>query len=218
MRRDDGFTLIETLMAIAILGVIAFPLGNAVISYLRNTDSTTARLGESHDAQIAAAYLAQDVASVGVRDWTPGHYDPTIDSFPLTQSIETAVAYNGGLYPCGAAGTPNALVRLAHDDFSNGINTTTPPPVISVAYVVETVGSETQLHRISCVDSSAPASDLVLAHYLDPANLPTVSCSSSCGGSGSSVPQLVSISLTIKSPANNGTAYSITLSGQRRQT
>jgi prepilin-type N-terminal cleavage/methylation domain-containing protein len=68
-RPDDGVSLIELLVAIVLLGVIAVPLGNAVISFFRNTNATTNRLAESHDSQISSAYFAQDVQSIGVRAW-----------------------------------------------------------------------------------------------------------------------------------------------------
>jgi len=229
-RRDDGFTLIELLMSIAILGIIAFPLGNAVISYFHNTDATVARLGESHDAQIAAAYFAQDVESIGVRNWTSGSYDAATKTFLLQQSVEVPqggvpVSYNSGLYPCGAAGTPDALLRIAWDDFSAGGATPTPPPQIRVAYVVELTATETQLHRITCTSSAplTPTSDVVIVHHLDPAHLPVVTCltstgSTSCTGTGAAVPQYLSLPLTIKDSADTDPLYIVTLTGQRRQT
>jgi prepilin-type N-terminal cleavage/methylation domain-containing protein len=102
LRDDDGFTLVELLMSIVILGVIAAPLAAVVIGYFKNSAATSARLNESHDAQIAAAYFAQDVQGIGVRDYD----DTTSAYFPLLQSVETAVAADGGSNPCGPAGTP----------------------------------------------------------------------------------------------------------------
>ena len=64
MRRDDrGFTLIEVLMAITILGLITGALGTALIVALRNLDATQTRMAESHDAQMASAYVVTDVQS-----------------------------------------------------------------------------------------------------------------------------------------------------------
>ncbi len=206
-RRDEGVTLIELIVAIAILGLIMLPLGNALISYLHNTDATIARLGQSHDAQISAAYFAQDVQSVGTHDTTTYPY-------PLKQSVETGVAYNGGLYPCGVAGTPDALVRFAWDDYTTPAAAAT---VVRAAYVVETVSGERQLHRIVCSGSSAPTADVIIAHKLASTG-PTVTCSSTCSGTGSAVPQTVNLVLTLTDPKSTDANYVFTLTGQRRQT
>jgi hypothetical protein len=198
-------TLIEVLVAISILTVIMVPLGNALISFYRNTDATNGRLSESHDAQIAAAYFTQDVQSLGRRDWGAS-------GFTLQQSIEVNAASAGGLFPC-APGTPNAVIRFLWDDTTAGI--------VRVSYVVQTVDGERQLHRIVCIGSSAVNSDVVLAHNLDPAAaVGPPACSTSCvgGGGAPAVPQWVRLTLTLKSPATTGAGLSVTLVGQRRQT
>jgi prepilin-type N-terminal cleavage/methylation domain-containing protein len=206
-RNDKGFTLIELLVVIAIMGIIAVPLGNVVIGYLHNADATTARLSESHDAQIAAAYFAQDVSSVGVHDFTDTTY-------PLEQSIEQDAPPTSGLFPCGSATLPNAVVRMAWDDFSSGA--AADPTEMRVAYVVESSSGNTELHRITCAGSATPTSDTVMAHYVVSAS---VACSSTCTGSGASLPQMVTLTLTIHAPGNNASGnYVVALNGQRRQT
>jgi prepilin-type N-terminal cleavage/methylation domain-containing protein len=213
VRADDrGLTLIEVLVTIVILGIIVVPLGNALIGFTRNSDETILRMSESHDIQIMAAYFAEDVQSVGVRDWTA-------DPYPLKQSIVPDVAYDAGPYPCGVAGTPVAVVRLAWDDPTTVSGT---PDTVRVSYVVETVGAERQLHRVSCAASSTPTSDVVLAHNVD-ASLPTRVCytaamvATSCTAAPA-VPQTVTLTVTIKNPASSGPAVTVTLTGQRRQT
>jgi prepilin-type N-terminal cleavage/methylation domain-containing protein len=209
-RRDDGFTLVELMIVMILLGIITLPLGNAVLAFVRNTDATTARLGESHDAQISSAYFAQDIASIGTHDWSAYPY-------PLKQSVETGVAYDGSdgsKYPCGSAGTPNALVRMAWDDFAGP---SSPPTSVVVSYFVKTVGAEQQLHRIRCVGSTTPTSDLVMVHHLD-ASGPTITCSTVCTGSGAAVPQYVTLVLRVRDPSAANALYTVTLTGQRRQT
>ena len=205
-RTDDGFTLVESLLAIVILGIISIPLSGLLIAYLHNVDATQARLLENHDAQLAANYFAQDVASIGTRD--------SADPPALLQSVETAVAYNAGLYPCGAVGTPTAVVRFAWDDFTTAIS---GAQQVRVAYVVKTVGTETQLHRITCVGSATPATDRVVAHELASGAPPTVTCSTSCAGAGSSVPRTVTLTMTMKAPQNTSGNYVTVLTGTRRQ-
>lgn len=202
---DDGFTLVELILAIVIIGVITVPLSDVVLGYFRNTDATTARLLESHDVQIASAYWAQDVASIGTRMAPP--------TYTLNQSVETGVASSSGLYPCGPAGTPNAVARLAWDDF-NGAGVVT---VVRVAYVVE---QTTELHRLRCDGSATVVSDVMLAHDLDPSTLPTVACLGTSGencAAAPAVPTKVTLNLTLKDPNNRDNAYAVALTGQRRQ-
>lgn len=208
-RRDDGLTLAEVLIVIAVLGIIIGPLTGALIVYLRNTDDISRRLTESHDAQISAAYFTQDVQSIGVRDWTAYPY-------PLKQSVEVNVAAAAGLYPCGDGATPEAVVRLAWDDPQTASGT---PQVVRVAYVVQTVGGERQLRRITCAGSATPTSVLVLAHNLDPSESQpvTVACSSSCTAAPA-VPLRVTLTVRIKDSTSTGTQLAIVLSGERRQT
>jgi prepilin-type N-terminal cleavage/methylation domain-containing protein len=210
MRRDErGVTLVEVMVAIVVIGIIAVPLGNALLTYLRHTDNVNLRLSASHDAQIAAAYFAQDVQSVGTRDWST-------HPFPLVQSIEQNAPVAGGRFPCGPAGTPNAVVRFGWDDPTNA---TGAPSVVRVAYVVVGSGDERQLRRLTCVGNATPTSTLTLAHNLD-ADLPgnaavRVTCSSPC--TAATPPQSVTLTVRIKDPANGG-SFTVTLTGQRRQT
>jgi prepilin-type N-terminal cleavage/methylation domain-containing protein len=208
---DGGFTLVELVITIFMLGVVVAPLTAIVILQLKNTDATAARLSESHDAQLVASYLAQDVQAVGVR----GAYSSTAEP-PFIPSIETSAPAAAGTYPCGAAGTPDAVVRLAWDDY-------TAAPAVSraqkrVAYVVE--GSE--LHRITCDGSGAVSADLTIAHDLV-APFVSVSCANaavvamSC--TGTTLPATVSLDLTIQDPdSGSDSPYEVTLTGQRRQT
>ena len=207
LRDDDaGFTLIELLITIVILGVITLPLGNFVIEYFRYTADATGRVNESHDAQIAAAYFAQDVASLGTRNQS---------TQVLGQSIWTGDA-TGAPYACGSA-TP--IVLFAGDRFTGPGS----PTVIEIAYVAATVGSEHQLQRVVCSGTSSSAVTNVLAHDVDPSTAPAVTCfltgaGTPCGGSGSSVPTSVQLVLALQDPVDATSSYSVTLSGERRQT
>lgn len=200
-RREGGFTLIELLITITILGVIVVPLGTALTAFLRNTDTTIRRVGESHDAQISAAYFAQDVASVGDRD-------PSSDA--LLQSVWTAPSPQ-----FTACGTGTLIVGFAWDDFTSATVSTQ----VRVVYAIVVTSAERQLHRMVCLGASTTAStDLVLVHNVDPTTAPTVTCSTSCSGAGDAVPQSVTLVLSIRNPANPTAALQVTLTGQRRQT
>jgi prepilin-type N-terminal cleavage/methylation domain-containing protein len=191
--RDGGFTLIELLVCIVILGIIAVPLSMALFSYFKNSDSTQARLAESHDAQIAAAYFAQDVASVGTRSTDSGN--------PYQTSVWTD---DTGPYPCGGTGT---ILKLAWDDYTAVTNKT----VVAVAYVVE---NTTELHRVVC--KSSGTTDITVVHNL--AGTPTLSCGAASCTASTTPPQTITMTIAVKAAGNNGDPYTFTLSGDRRQT
>ena len=207
---DAGFTLIELLVAIVILGVITVPLANALIGTLLNTDRTSDRLALSHDSQISAAYFAQDVASVGMRDYAaaPG----AGGSLPFKPSIQLAAAYDAGGKTCGDPTTPVAAVRFLSDFWDNSV---TPPTMGTavVAYYLTTTGTVRELHRLRCAGSATPVSDVVVAHYVEPAG-PNVNCAGPCDTAD--VPQQVTMSFSVTKPSVG--LYPITLNGQRRQT
>jgi prepilin-type N-terminal cleavage/methylation domain-containing protein len=207
---EAGFTLVELLVVIVILGVITLPIGNAFLGVLRNSADTSHRLTDSHDLQITAAYWSADVGTLGTRD-TLDPLNPT-----LRQSVEKGVPYNGPLYPCGSAGTPSAAVRFASDDVaavSSGASTTR---LVVTAYVAVPSGSRFELRRLRCVNNVLQ-SNIVVAHNLLTA--PTVLCDggNDCSGSGAATPRTVTLALKIQDPGSAGPSYDATLSGQRRQ-
>jgi prepilin-type N-terminal cleavage/methylation domain-containing protein len=212
-RQEGGFTLIELLIAVVIIGVISVPLGNVVIGFFRNTDATSDRMALSHDAQISAAYFAQDVATVGMRDYT-GTPDAN-GNLAFLPSIQLNAAYNAGAKSCGTSATPTAIVRFLSDDWDTSVN----PAAVStdiVAYYLTSVVTPSELHRIKCIGSSTtPASDVTLAHNVDPATV-QVTCASPTTCDSASVPQQVTLAFSVTKPSVS--AYPITLNGQRRQT
>jgi prepilin-type N-terminal cleavage/methylation domain-containing protein len=194
---DAGFTLVELLISIVILGVIAAPLAGVIIGYLKNAGATSDRLSQSHDEQIAAAYFAQDVQAVGIRDYSVA---ATLDA-PLKPSIERNVAAGTGAFPCGPLA---AVIRFAWDEFDPATGTSTR---VVVAYAQD--GAE--LHRLVCKGAAAPV-DIRIAHHVLSA---AVTCSTDCAGTppAVAVPTTVQLVLTIE-----GFADPVTLTGQRRQT
>src|SRR5262245_47100134 len=132
---DDGFTLIELVMTVAILGIIAVALTGIVISYLRTTVDTQARLTESHDVQFAAAYWQRDVASIGVRS-TTFDSDPNVHSFALQQSV--------GLPACTLPAGATEVVTLGWSDYAS-LGSTDAPTLIKVTYASRPTGSSFEL-------------------------------------------------------------------------
>ncbi|MEU0529966.1 prepilin-type N-terminal cleavage/methylation domain-containing protein [Amycolatopsis tolypomycina] len=203
-RSDAGFTLVELLIVVVILGVVAAPIANAVIVSIQNTDATAARLAVSHDAQQSAAFFAQDVAAVGLRDYSGAVANGKV---PYSPSIQLGATYDSGAQVCGTAATPVSVVRLLSDDWDTGTPVATRRTAV-VAYYL----AGTELHRLRCLDS-ATVSDAVVAHHVDPAT-PAVTCSSACADAA--VPLWVKFTFT--AVAEHADPYPITLFGQRRQT
>ncbi|MEU4253812.1 prepilin-type N-terminal cleavage/methylation domain-containing protein [Amycolatopsis sp. NPDC026612] len=204
-RSDAGFTLVELLIVIVILGVVAAPIANAVIVSIKNTDATSARLAVSHDAQQSSAFFAQDVAAVGLRDYSGQVANGQV---PYSPSIQLGAAYDSGGQVCGTAATPVSVVRLLSDDW----DTSTPSATRRTALVAYYLAG-TELHRLRCLGSATPVADSVVAHNVAPGT-PAVTCSSACADAA--VPLWVK--LTFTAVARNADPYPITLFGQRRQT
>jgi prepilin-type N-terminal cleavage/methylation domain-containing protein len=211
-RRDDrGVTLLEVLIAVVLLAIIMVPLTNALIAFMRNTDATNDRLAASHDAQIAAAYFAQDVQSIGLHDWTTAPY-------AFKTSVEqNAVAQSGNR--CGPSTTPNAVIRMAWDDPTVAVTSGTPPMAV-VSYVVVPDGGERQLHRLRCDASGTVLQDIIVAHNL--VADPVATCRNAAGATqacaGPPVPQSIEMPLQLRVSGSANSILTVTLVGQRRQT
>ena len=196
-KRADGFTLVELLVAVVILGIITVPITNVIIGYLRNSDAITSRLLASHDAQIVSAYWAQDVASIGQRNAATHALLPSIQVPAMTADPK-----------CTSAGT---IATFTWDDY---LNATDPATVVTVSYVVaySPVSLQCELHRVRL---TSPATNVVLAHYLDSVSPPSITCSTTC----TAVPtanEKVTLNLTLADKGSPGGVWPVTLSGQRR--
>lgn len=199
---DGGFTLVELVVTIVIMGAITVPLADFVVSYFVHTTKTSSRLNESHDEQLAAAYFAGDVANVGVRD----------SSDTLTQSVWT------GSFPAGSCGSSAAAadqVLLLRWDDATWSGSAETKVVDSVAYVRATAPGETQLQRVDCSGSTVQTQ--VVVHNLDPSVTPAVTCAGPTQCTSASVPKTIRLQVGISDPAGDGQPFTLTLSGQRRQ-
>ena len=203
---DTGFTLMELLMAIVIMGVITVPLGNFVLAYFDNYQTTENRVSDSHDIQIATAYFSADVANTGLRS-ASAPYSPA-------QSIWTTA------FPatyCGSGlGTTVVLFKGDSWTVSSGASPTGTNAPISVAYVA-TGGT---LRRVYCQTGSVTTSSTTVVHNLVSA---TASCFTS-GGAGTSCeaatpPPKVRLTLSISGGTQDAAAppQPVTLDGLRRQ-
>jgi prepilin-type N-terminal cleavage/methylation domain-containing protein len=205
-RSDSGFSLIEILIAIVVLGIISVPVANAFRLFINNMSASSAVITGSRSGQMGASFFAQDVQSAGVRNYDSG-------SLPAITSILPA-GDNGAT--CGSSGTA-ALVRFLSDEY----DTSSDPPAlrsIVVSWALVTTTGDVQLVRFRCI-AGALASQVPVAHYVT--GTPVLTCYSSgttvaaCAGT-SPVPRSAKLEFTVTPP--KGKSYTVTLSGVRRQT
>ena len=62
-QRQDGFTLVELLVVVAVLAMVAVALSQAMFIGWRTTATAGTTFAGSHDAQITEAFFSQDVQS-----------------------------------------------------------------------------------------------------------------------------------------------------------
>lgn len=62
VRSENGFTLIELIVSIGLLGIVFATLSLVMLGSMRVNDETRDRLDETRDEQFVAAYFATDVA------------------------------------------------------------------------------------------------------------------------------------------------------------
>jgi prepilin-type N-terminal cleavage/methylation domain-containing protein len=206
-RGDDGFTLIELVMSVAILGIVSAALLGIVFQYVKTTSDTSARLNESTDEQFVSTYWQNDVSSLGRRSLALASA-----TFSTDQSVFVGSAGPGG---CGSA-VGSVAVAFAWNEFEVGAAAPADPwgsKPQQVAYVTVPNGSRFLLQRVRCKNGVA-GTPLTVAHNLTAA--PTISCDTSCGST--TLPNRVSMRFTVKDAANaNSQGYTTTVSADRRQ-
>jgi prepilin-type N-terminal cleavage/methylation domain-containing protein len=207
LKRDErGFTLVELLITITLMGVVSLALSDLVISALKQMSATSDRLDVSQDEQLGAAYFARDVAAFGLRD-----YGAAIGggSLPFKPSIQLDAADDAGGTICGPV--PVSVLRLLSDAWDLSV----APPVrrtAVVAYYLKPVDGVLELRRARCVGSSTPSSDVRLSESVKPGSV-SVSCSTPC--TAAAAPLSVTLRYLATKPSSGD--QEIVLSGLRRQ-
>src|SRR4051812_48860977 len=95
MRSDDGFTIVEVIIAMMVMGVIMAPLASAFFISIGTTKSATQNVTNSDDAQLLSAFFVDDVSSAdSVSQHTTCGGAHTVVQFRWTDgAIERRVAY-----------------------------------------------------------------------------------------------------------------------------
>jgi prepilin-type N-terminal cleavage/methylation domain-containing protein len=193
-RGERGFTLVELLITISLMGVVSLALGDLLINALREMSATSDRMDLSQDAQLSAVYFAQDVAAVGLRDYTAG-----TPSLPFKPSVQLNTQDDS----CGPL--PTSVLRLLSDDW-------TIPTTRRTATVLYYLQGE-DLHRATCLGpATVPTSDVVIVQNVVPSSV-SVTCPTSC--TAATLPATITLHLVANKPSTGD--YPITLTGLRRQ-
>lgn len=94
--QDSGFTLVELLITVAIVGVIVPALGSVMLVFFQTADVASVRTDRAHDANLFSTYLQPDLASASsvtvagscsnslTLDWSEAHPLPNGSSSPAT--------------------------------------------------------------------------------------------------------------------------------------
>ena len=206
-RGDEGFTLIEMVMTVAILGIVSAALLGVMLQYLKTTSDTSARLNESTDQQFVSTYWQNDVSSLGRHTFS--------GSVPLTPA-QSVFVNAAGPSNCGiAVGT--VVVAFAWNEFN--VNAADPDNAWGttpqeVAYVTVPAGSRLLLERVRCRNGAASQPQTVARNLTAK---PTIACDTTCG-SPTSAPNRVSMTFIVKDADNpNSQGYTATVSADRRQ-
>lgn len=208
-RSDEGFTLIEMVITVAILGIVAVAMFGIVLQYLKVSGATQTRLSESTDQQFVSTYWQNDVSSLGRRSFNPGDADPA----PSTQSVWVGGAGPGG---CGAS-VGTVVVAFAWQEYTvNGTAATAwSATAQEVAYVRVGASAPFALKRVRC-KAGVQSGSVTVAHNLT--GNPTVTCDTTC--TAATIPNRVSMQFTVRDtsdPRGTNTGYTTTVSADRRQ-
>ncbi|TDT18577.1 prepilin-type N-terminal cleavage/methylation domain-containing protein/choice-of-anchor A domain-containing protein [Ilumatobacter fluminis] len=151
-RTDSGFTLIEVIVTVALLGVVSAAVAAAVIVIFRSQDGVVASTAESHDTRQIVSYLPLDIESGPSR----------ADAYRATNGGAVGDSGSG----CSEAGTENVLRIDVTDRRNDQVDK-------RIAYRLTASAEQARIDRYECTFDATnlvwiESSVLNVADYLDP--------------------------------------------------
>lgn len=191
--RDSGFTLIELMISVGILGVIMSAIAAAMFTSVKASSQGEETLTDSSDVLVSSAYFGNDAQ--GANTITAGQMPPK-------------------------CGTGTLVVEFAGTDFDAALARQTTVVSYVLASVPQPDGSiASQLLRQECGTALpapayplSPVTTITVAKQLSPATTPTVHCPAD--SSQGCIPTAPTVSVTLT--AASGSVFSLT--GTRRTT
>ena len=189
---DGGFTLVEVIIAVSLLGLITGAGTASLLTAMNAARSSTQSSHESNDAQLISAYLVKDAQAAGGTDPATGAADPNL-----------GISFVDGA-SCAPAGVLKAQFRWIDRVAASGTLHTN-----AATYSLDTATHE--LTRRSCRDGVS-SGDMVLG-----SSIATLSVTCYPAGNCPGLPETVTFTIAeTNSPAYAATAFTYDLTAQFR--
>jgi type II secretory pathway pseudopilin PulG len=212
---QDGFTLLEMVIAVILLILITAAIGAALTSSLNATSATKTRVDETNDAQFIAGFFTRDAQAAGGIDPSTGSANPNLGV--------TAPAANG----CSAPGPSGSDVSIIGFEWIDQASGTTNESNYSYVTTTFTAGGVTyqpqELLRTVCSTSAATATSVLAKDIVTSGQTPLAGCNtptSACPSGVSHPPTTTTVYMTVtayKNSSSNPTKpYTFTLSASLR--
>ncbi len=147
--QEAGFTFVEVIASVVILGIIMVPLGTAMVFAYRTVFGIQDRLANSADVQRLSTYFPSDVASVDADGVNPARVED--------ENI------------CKATATEQSLITFRWDeDLGDGGQTV-------VRYVATGSGKDSKVVRRICRGSDAPVETVLAKNFGEGTGAPEAS-------------------------------------------
>lgn len=188
-RDSHGFTAIEIVIAVLILGIIIAPLLSSYVLGLTTTTSANATTSNSSDAQNLSAFFSSDVASAE------------------KASIATGCGTGGGatevlLLDLGTGATPRYISYTAEADASEAARLGVPQALV--------------LNRVACDASNTSTQSTPVAQSMS--QLPTLTCAPAACSAATSEPRTITLDVSEWGGKSSDEKYTFQISGLRRVT